>query len=275
MKTLVCSALILFLSGSIFSQHQPPQDAREELELGVKDYKVAEYESATDHRQRAVMIDPDFTLAQLYLATAYAQQYIPGVDTDDNNAMAKKAIQAYEKVLQLQPDSVNSLKGIAFLNLQMKEFEAAKSRFRQALTIDDKDPELYYSIGVIDWSESYKNSSDFKAELGKRPSDSPARDSSCWQLRERNLAFVEDGISMLTKAMELRKNYGDAMAYMNLLYRQRADIQCANRAESQADIGKANEWSDLAMQARKNKVEEAAKQEAQCKESAPQEQCAK
>ncbi len=111
MKTLICAVLVLSLSGMTFCQHQPRQDAREELDLGVKDYKAAEYESATDHFQRAVMLDPDFPLAQLYLATAFAQQYIPGIDTDENQSTARKAIQAYEKVLRLQPDSVNSLKG--------------------------------------------------------------------------------------------------------------------------------------------------------------------
>ena len=35
------------------------------------------------------------------------------------------------------------------------------------------------------------------------------------------MAAVEDGIQMLTGAMDLRKDY-DAMAYMNLLYRESA-----------------------------------------------------
>ena len=31
---------------------------------------------------------------------------------------------------------------------------------------------------------------------------------------------------MLEKALELRPDYDDAMAYMNLMYRERADLQC-------------------------------------------------
>jgi hypothetical protein len=65
-------------------------------------------------------------------------------------------------------------------------------------------------------------------------------------------------MAMLTKAVSLREDYDDAMVYLNLLYRLRADVQCGNKEAHAADIKKANEWTDMAMAARKKKADAAA-----------------
>jgi hypothetical protein len=49
-------------------------------------------------------------------------------------------------------------------------------------------------------------------------------------VKEKNTANVQEGIDNLNKALQLRPDYDDAMAYMNLMYRERADIQCDDPA---------------------------------------------
>src|SRR5882672_8196477 len=71
--------------------------ARDQLNKGVQAYKNARYEEAIGHFQQAVALDPTLLNARLYLATAYAQQYIPGADTEDNNRMGQQAIDEYKK----------------------------------------------------------------------------------------------------------------------------------------------------------------------------------
>src|SRR6201988_2439568 len=110
--------------------------ARDQLNKGVQSYKNAKYEEAIDHFQKAVSLDPALLNARLYLATAYAQQYIPGADTEDNNRMAQQAIDEYKAVLGHNPareQKINSTKGIAYLYLQMKKFEDAKNYYRKAV----------------------------------------------------------------------------------------------------------------------------------------------
>src|SRR5438132_14004814 len=65
--------------------------ARDQLNKGVQSYKRAKYEEAIDHFQKAVTLDPGLINARLYLATAYAQQYIPGADPEDNNGIAQQS----------------------------------------------------------------------------------------------------------------------------------------------------------------------------------------
>src|SRR3979411_1490186 len=103
--------------------------ARDQLNKGVQSYKNSKYEEAINHFQQAVELDPSLLNARMYLATAYAQQYIPAVDSPDNVRMAQQAIEQYQKVLDSNPareQKVNSAKRIADLYLNMKTFDEAK-----------------------------------------------------------------------------------------------------------------------------------------------------
>src|SRR5581483_8854184 len=194
--------------------------ARDQLNKGVLSYKNAKYEEAIDHFQTAVSLDPSLLNARLYLATAYAQQYIPGADVPDNNKMAEQAIDQYKEVLNRDPKNINSVKGIAYLYLQMKKFDQAKEYYRKATELDPNDPEPYYSVAVIDWTESYQPRMEARAKLGLKPEEAfPTKSKSdkqaCDDLKTKNEPFVQDGIDNLNKALQLRPDYDDAMAYLN------------------------------------------------------------
>jgi len=57
---------------------------------------------------------------------------------------------------------------------------------------------------------------------------------------------------MLTKDLKLRRNY-DAMRYMNLMFRERAEIQCGNPNAYNADLRTAAKWMDLATARKRQK----------------------
>jgi tetratricopeptide (TPR) repeat protein len=230
--------------------------ARDQLNKGVQSYKNARYEEAISHFQKAVELDPTLLNARLYLATAYAQQYIPGADTEDNKRMANSAIQEYKNVLERDPNNVGSVKGIAYLYLQMKDFDHAKEYYKKATAIDPKDPETYYSVAVIDWTRSYQPRMEKRAELGLKPTDALKDPKVCAAIKAQNEASVEEGIDQLNQALKLRPDYEDAMAYMNLLYRERADYECGSE-QAKADLKTADEWVDKTMATKKAKAEKA------------------
>jgi tetratricopeptide (TPR) repeat protein len=234
------------LCSSVFSVAGPQATSgNPDLDLGVQAYKNARYEEAIQHFRRAVDLDPTLLNARLYLATAYAQQYIPGVDTPDNNKFAEQAIGQYKAVLELDPKNINSVKGIAYLDLQMKQFDKAKEFYRKATELDPNDPEPYYSVAVIDWTQTYQPRMELRAKLDLKQLQPLIRSAECWQLRDANRELIDDGIVMLKKAIELRRDYDDAMAYMNLMYRERADIQCGDAKAYAADLKTADDWVDL------------------------------
>ncbi len=145
--------------------------ARDQLNKGVQAYRGANYEQAIEHFKNAVSLDGDLKVAKMYLATAYAQQYVPGVETPENLRNAQQAIEEYKNVLQADPQNVTSLKGIAFLYMQQKKFDEAREYYKKAIDADPNDPETYYSVGVIDWSQTYKDAGEVKAKEGLRVED--------------------------------------------------------------------------------------------------------
>jgi hypothetical protein len=77
------------------------------------------------------------------------------------------------------------------------------------------------------------------------------------ELKAQWLPMVEDGIKNLQKALDVDKEYDDAMAYMNLLIRERADL--ADTPEQyKKDIDTADGWVQKALETKKIKAERVA-----------------
>jgi tetratricopeptide (TPR) repeat protein len=240
--------------------------ARDQLNKGVEAYKNLHYEQAIDHFQQAVQLDPGLINARMYLATAFVQQYIPGVDSPENLRMAQQAIDEYQKVIDANPardQKVNSAKGIAYLYLNMKKWDDAKKYYRLASETDPNDPEPYYSIGVIDWTACYQPRMEERAKAGLKPEEhlnakNKDQKKICDELREKNTPYITEGIDSLNKAISLRPDYDDAMAYMNLMYREKADVECEDEAARAEDLKTADGWVDKTLATKKAKAEKAA-----------------
>ncbi|MFZ0774019.1 MAG: hypothetical protein WCA49_10845 [Candidatus Sulfotelmatobacter sp.] len=237
--------------------------ARDQLNKGVTAYKNAKYEEAIDHFQQSVAADPTLINAKMYLATAFAQQYIPGADTPDNNQMAEQAIEQYKHVLDMnaaRDQKVNAAKGIAYLDLNMKKFDDAKKYYRLASEMDPNDAEPYYSVGVIDWTACYAPRMEERAKLGLKPDENlnpknKDQKQVCAALKVKNAPSIQEGIDSLNKAIQLRPDYDDAMAYLNLMYREKADVECDDLAARQEDLKTADHWVDETLSTKKAKAE--------------------
>lgn len=242
--------------------------ARDQLNKGVQAYKANRFEEAIEHFQNAVNLDPNLGVARLYLATAYVGQYVPGMDTPENKRNADMAIEQYTKVLEANEargkakdtTSITSLKGIASLYFNMKKFDDAKIYHKKILALDPSDAETYYSIGVIDWTITFAPRMEARNRLGLKQEE-PIKDVKvCEEIKAKNADNVKEGIEMLQKAMELREDYGDAMAYQNLMYREKADIECGDDAARAADIKIADDFVEKDKVAMKRKAEKEADQ---------------
>src|SRR3984885_10609 len=184
--------------------------ARDQLNKGVTAYKNTKFEEAIDHFQQAVALDPGLINAKMYLATAFAQQYIPGADTPDNNKMAEQAIEQYQHVLDMnaaREQRVNAAKGIASLYYNMKKFDEAKKYNRIVSDLDPNDPDPYYSVGVIDWTACYQPRMEERAKLGMKPDENlnpknKDQKKVCAELKTKNGPAIQEGIDSLNKAIQ-------------------------------------------------------------------------
>ncbi len=244
--------------------------ARDQLNKGVEAYKNNHYEQAIDHFQQAVRLDPGLINARMYLATAFVSQYIPGVDSPDNLRTAQQAIDEYQRVIDANPtreQKVNAAKGIAYLYLNEKKWDEAKKYYRMASDLDPNDPEPYYSIGVIDWTAAYQPRMEERAKLGMRPEENlnpknKDQKKVCEELKAKNAPAIQEGIDSLNKAIQLRPDYDDAMAYLNLMYREKGDVECDDLSARAEDLKTADHWVDETLRVKKAKAEKAAQNSA-------------
>jgi tetratricopeptide (TPR) repeat protein len=228
--------------------------ARDQLNKGVEAYKSARYEEAIGHFQKATELDPTLPMAKTYLATALAQNVVPGLDTPENNKTAQQAIGIFQEVLAKDPTDVNSIKQIAGIYFSIKKLDDAKAWQKKVLAVDPKDPEAAYTIGVIDWTEAHEHvlkvlSAANATDDGEGNVKAPKK--AMEEIKSENAATVEEGLQYLIQAEENRANYDDAMVYLNLIYRRKADLDYGNEADRKADIAKAEDWRAKAMGTRK------------------------
>ena len=220
--------------------------ARDLLNKGVAAYKNAQYDTAIEDFKQAKDLDPGLMNARLYLATAYASQYIPGAPSDQNVRLGTQAVNEFKEVLQLDPNNLSAIDGIGSILFQMagtpydpKKFEESKSYHQKHIELKPNDPEPYYWIGVIDWTLAFRGNGELRAAYNREHVNKQVKDDDALPPAVRAEyvakygALVDEGIAYLQKAIQLKPDYDDAMAYLNLLYRRKADmVESANERAS-------------------------------------------
>ena len=228
--------------------------ARDQLNKGVEAYKSTRYEEAIGHFQKATQLDPSLPMAKSYLATALAQNVVPGSDTPDNLRTADQAISIFQEVLDKDPNDANSLKQIAGIYFSIKKFDEAKTWQKKVLAVDPKDAEAAYTVGVIDWTLAHENA--LKALVPAGINDDgegnvKAPKKVLQTLKDENTPLIDEALQYLNQAVADRSNYDDAMTYLNLVYRRKADTDFADPNAVKADVAAAKDWTAKAMGTRK------------------------
>jgi tetratricopeptide (TPR) repeat protein len=230
--------------------------SRDDINHGIASFRNAKYGDAVEKFKEAAALDPSNPNARLYLATAYMSQWIPGADSPENLGFASMAKDEFTKVLEKDPNNTTALASLASIAFNQaaslpadkkaeKLDEAAKWN-KRLIEADPKNKEAFYTLGgPIVWAKWYPALMTARAGLRMRPEDpGPIKDKKVKdELKEKYLPMVDEGIANLQKALDIDKEYDDAMAYMNLLVRERADLM-----DSPDDYKKQIEIADSWMQ---------------------------
>jgi tetratricopeptide (TPR) repeat protein len=223
--------------------------ARDLLNKGVGAFKNGQYDAAVEDFKQAKDLDPSLLNARLYLATAYASQYIPGAPSEQNKNIGKQAIAEFKEILQTNPDNLSAIDGIGSILFQMagtpydpKLFEESKTYHQKHIQLKPEDPEPYYWIGVIDWTLSFRANGEIRRDYNEKNLRKQVKETDALPAAVRGDyvakygALIDEGITDLQKAITLRPDYDDAMAYLNLLYRRKADTVAS--ADERASLEK-------------------------------------
>lgn len=242
-------------------------EARDNLNKGVQAFKNAKYADAVQFFQRAIDLDPTYPTARIYLATAYVSQYIPGAESPENVQFAKKAEENFKIVLQENPKDTSALKALASLALQqangapsteekLRRLDVAADWYKKLSEVDPNEKEAFYSLGVVSWTKFYPAWMAARNKLGmSADAPGPIKDKKVKaELQEKYGEVIGAGMKNLERALEIDKEYDDAMAYLNLLYRERADL-AEDEATYKKDTETADQWMTKTLETRKIKAE--------------------
>ena len=208
--------------------------ARDNLNKGVRAFRDAHYENAIGYFKEAIRLDPDLTNAELYLATAYSQQFIPGAQSEENEKNAEMAIQTFENVLKRKADNVTAIGGLASIYQNTNQFQKARDFYLRNAQMEPTNAIPFYAVGSVDWIMVFNKNNPL-------PED-------------EQLKLVEEGQSSLDKALAINPDYEDAMTYKNLLYREKARLSKVETEKTQL-IAQADEWFNKALETRKKNAE--------------------
>jgi tetratricopeptide (TPR) repeat protein len=134
--------------------------AKNALNEAARAYREGHFEEAEGYSRRAQELDPDNKTAPQFIARTIHAQYRPGVQTPENIAKAKQAIDEYQKILEKNPKDEEAYKAIAYLYGATKEDDKLKQWISARATNDNVEPEkraeAYVVLASKDWDCSYK-----------------------------------------------------------------------------------------------------------------------
>ena len=223
--TFACLAILALASAGCAKLQ-----ARDNLNRGVKAFTDARYENAVDYFKEAMKLDPDLTVAEIYLATAYSQMFIPNAGSEENQKNADLAIETFQNVLKKDPNNVNGIAGLAYLYQNTGDLQKAHDYYVKNTELEPANAVPFYAVGSVNWIVVYNKNN-------PPPEEEKAR-------------LIEEGLTYLDKALAINPNYEDAMSYKNLLYRQKAEITKEEAAKTQL-LAQADEWFNKALETRK------------------------
>ncbi len=242
--------------------------ARDLLNKGVTAFKNGQSDAAIEDFKEAKEADPELLNARLYLATAYASLYIPGAPSQENLARGNQAVAEFKEVLDKDANNLSAIDGIGSILFQMggqpfdpKKFEESKTYHQRHIQLKPEDPEPYYWIGVIDWTLAFRGNGEMRMDYNKNNIRKQVKDTDPLPTAIRSEyaskygQLIDEGITDLQKAISIRPDYDDAMAYLNLLYRRKADM-VDSKEEREALLKQADDLVDKVKEIKQKRSEQ-------------------
>jgi hypothetical protein len=251
--------------------------AKNQLNEAARSYREGRFEEAEQHSREAAALDPANKTAPMFIARTIHAQYRPGVQSPENIAKAQKAIEAYQVILQNNPQDDEAYKAIAYLYGAVKDEDKLREWITARAANESADPEkraeAYIVLASKDWDCSFKitelptnkvttlDPTNNKATVSyKKPKDQ--KDFETAQ------QCVKKGLSEAENAIKFDPNNESAWSYKtNLLLEASKLAEMDGKTDDKANYTKQYEvalkrTTELSAAAQKRKEEEEARQAA-------------
>jgi hypothetical protein len=251
--------------------------SKNQLNEAARAYREGRFVEAEQHSREAAQLDPNNKTAPMFIARTIHMQYRPGVQSPENIAKANEAINAYQEILNKNPQDEEAYKAIAYLYGALREEQKLRDWITQRATNENieatKRAEAYIVLASKDWQCSFNvtespsvkvttvDTTNNKATVSyKKPTDP----------KEFNQAqmCVKQGLAEAENAIKFDPNNESAWSYKtNLLLEAAKLAEMDGKPDQKTQYTKEYEaalkrTTELSAAAQKRKEEEAARQAA-------------
>src|SRR3954464_14320286 len=233
MKKVLC--LIAALTLALSTLGCTKIRARMEIKAANEAYQKEDYAGALPHYQKARTIDPSFPDLDRLVGYSEIGLYVPDDKSANNEKHADRAIQELNNYLRKRPDDriardalinmylnanrtsqaidyfrnyliahpadLEAVKSIATLYAKQGDFNESLNWYEKTPLPDSKPPESFYIYGVVCYEKGAKTP---PADLAEK------------------MQIIEKGKQALQHSIDMKSDYFESMAYLNLLWRQQA-----------------------------------------------------
>jgi len=229
--------------------------AKDALNNGVREFNKGKFDLAQEKFAQALELSPDLTNAQLFYARALNSQFDQNLTED----LGKKTVAAYDDIVAKNRDNAEvvdqSLAFKANVYEKMASINADKAEEYKQLQRDTliKRAELpsattkakadvYYTLGVGYWKESYDMNAGYLLKKQPIPPDVLAKMKP----------IVSKAHEMLQKAISVEPGYANAWFYEKLVYLEELKVEPSRQKEL---VAKVNDMQEKYNQIQKEQKE--------------------
>jgi tetratricopeptide (TPR) repeat protein len=226
---------------------EPNNDAY--LDKAIANYKLASEKITNDPKMR--------TLALQYLVAAY------GPDKLNDPTQAEPVVKA---MIELEPNEPTNYFALAQIYADSGEYELAEQTYLKAREVRPNDPMVYMRLaGFYNQQGDFDKTIEAVTERTKVEPNNPEAYQTLatyyWDKAYRDfrlsdaekMQYVQSGIEAVDKALAIKDDYMEAVAYKNLLLRLQANLE-KDPARQKQLLQEADKLRDRATELRKQKA---------------------
>ena len=216
--------------------------AKNQLNEGVRAYRAGRFAEAQQHFEQALTYDPDNKLAPSFIARSIHAQFRPSVESPENLAKGRAAIEAYQKVLAADPTNDEAYNAVAALYGSLKDDNQQREWIMQRANLESAPPEkrseAFTVLASKQWNCSYTitEQPQVKKTVQKEGKAffeyvKPKEQKDFDQAR----ACVQEGMRLVDEALKLNSENESAWSYKTNLLREMAKLaQMEGKADEKA-----------------------------------------
>lgn len=235
--------------------------AKDAVNDGVREFNKGKFDIAQEKFSHALELSPDLTNAQLFYARALNSQFDQNLTED----LGKKTVLAYDDIIARNQNNAEvvdqSLAFKANVYEKMASINPDKSEEYKQLQRDTliKRAELpsattkakadvYYTLGVGYWKESYDMNAGYLMKKQPIPADVLAKMKP----------IISKAHEMLQKAISVDSNYANAWFYEKLVYLEELKVDPSRQKDLVAKVNEMQEKYNHIQKEQKDQGGEAA-----------------